>query len=88
MDEETKKKNILDLQFQKYLVVASTSVIIGFTYLIGAMIAVLTKQIILDNYEMMLALFFISTVVIGVCSVFLLNSIFHLRNIPDIIKEL
>ncbi|PIN90043.1 hypothetical protein COU57_04710 [Candidatus Pacearchaeota archaeon CG10_big_fil_rev_8_21_14_0_10_32_14] len=88
MDEEIKKKNILDLQFQKYLIIASTSVIIGFTYLIGVMIAMMTKQIILENYEMMLALFFISTVVIGVCSVFLLNSIFHLRIIPDIIKEL
>ena len=39
MNDEIKKKNILDLQFQKYLVVASTSVIVAFTYIIGMGIA-------------------------------------------------
>ena len=45
MDEEIKKKNILDLQFQKNLIIASTTVIIMFTYLIGVGIALITKQI-------------------------------------------
>ena len=53
MDEEIKKKNVLDLQFQKYLVIASTSVIIAFTYAIGVGIAVFTKQIILDDVKVL-----------------------------------
>jgi len=48
MNDET-KKNILDLQFQKYLIIASTSVIIFFTYIIGVGITVLTKQINLNS---------------------------------------
>jgi len=50
MDEITKKKNILDLQFQKYLIIASTSIIISFTYFIGVVIAIFAGQIRLDNF--------------------------------------
>ncbi len=60
MNDETKRKNILDLQFQKYLVVASTSVIIAFTYIIGVGIAIFSKQIRLDDFSSMAALLVIS----------------------------
>ena len=60
MDEEIKKKNILDLQFQKYLTTASTSLIIVFTYFIGVGIAILTKQIKLDDFITMGVLFVMS----------------------------
>ena len=49
MDEKVKIKNVLDLHFQKHLTIASTSVIIAFTYLIGISISFLTKQIKFDN---------------------------------------
>ncbi|MEK6855399.1 MAG: hypothetical protein AABX73_04210 [Nanoarchaeota archaeon] len=62
MDEENKKKNILDLQFQKYLIIASTSVILAFTYAIGVGIALFSKQIRLNNFNDMGALFVISAV--------------------------
>ncbi len=35
MEEDIKKKNVLDLHFQKYLSIATTSAIIAFTYFIG-----------------------------------------------------
>jgi len=82
------KKNILDLQFQKYLVIASTSVIISFTYFVGIIIAILTKQIILNDFIRMGAVFVISVGIISICLIFFLNSIFHIRKILKCIKKL
>ena len=88
MNEETKRKNILDLQFQKYLVVASTSVVISFTYLIGVGIAILTKQINLGDYIDMFKVFIFSSAVLGTCAIFLFNAMYHLRNIPEVLKNI
>ena len=88
MDNKTKGKNILDLQFQKYLVVASTSVIIAFTYAIGVGIAVFSKQIRLDDFNSMGAVFVISVGVLGICYIAFSKAIFHLKNIPQVIKDL
>jgi len=88
MEENIKKKNVLDLHFQKYLSIATTSVIIAFTYFIGIGIAILTKQIKLDDFIVMGAVFVISAGVLGVCSILFFNAIFHLKNIPEIVKSL
>ena len=88
MNEEIKKKNILDLQFQKYLVAASTSVIIAFTYAIGVSIAIFSRQIRLDDFISMGAIFVISVGVLGVCSIIFFNAIFHLKNILLIVRNL
>jgi len=82
------KKNILDLHFHKYLVIASTSIIISFTYLIGVGIAVITKQIKFDNLFFVIILFIFSVMVLGMCAYFLFNSIYHIKNIPIVIKEI
>ncbi len=88
MDEKTKKKNVLDLHFQKYLVIASTSVIIAFSYTIGVGIALFTKQIELDNFVSMGALFVISIGVVGICATLFFNATHHLKNIPRILRDL
>ena len=88
MDEGLKKKNILDLQFQKYLTIASTSVIVAFTYFIGAGIAILTKQVNLDDFISMGVLIVISIGILGICSALFFNAVFHLKNIPEIVKSL
>ncbi len=88
MNEQTKKKNVLDLHFQKYLTIASTSVIVAFTYAIGVGIAFLTRQIRLDDFISMGALFVISFGVLGTCSIIFFNSIYHIRNIPQLVKKL
>jgi hypothetical protein len=83
-----KKKNILDLQFQKYLTIASTSVIIAFTYFIGVGIAIFSKQIQLNSFISIGSLFVISAGVLGICSILFFNALFHLKNIPSVVKEL
>jgi len=88
MDEEIKKKNVLDLQFQKYLTTASTSVIIAFTYLVGVGIALLTKQINLNDFLIVGVLIVVSMGILGICSTLFFNAIFHLKNIPEVIKEI
>ncbi len=88
MDEGIKKKNVLDLQFQKYLTISSTSVIIMFTYVIGVVIAFLTKQIKLNDFVIMGILFVISAGVFGIGSVLFFKSLFHLKNIPEVLKEI
>ena len=88
MDEEIKRKNILDLQFQRYLTTASTSVIITFTYFLGVGIAFFTKQVQLNDFIGMGAIFVISAGVVGTCSFLFFNSVFHLKNILKVIKEL
>ena len=87
MNKENIKKNILDLQFQKNLIIASTSVIIAFTYGIGVGIVIITQQIRFNDFVIMAIFFIISAAVLGTCMAFLLNSIFHIKNIPRILKE-
>ena len=67
MKENEKKKNVLDLQFQKYLIIASTSIIIAFTYSVGIVIAILTEQINFNNYLISSVLFLISAIVFSLC---------------------
>ncbi|MFH1425568.1 MAG: hypothetical protein ABIG28_02445 [archaeon] len=83
-----KKKNILDLQFQKYLVIASTSVIVAFTYFVGVGIAFFTNQIRFNDFVIVATLFFISIGVLGACALLFYNALFHLRNIPMAVKDL
>ncbi|MBI2632230.1 hypothetical protein HYW75_04455 [Candidatus Pacearchaeota archaeon] len=88
MNEETRKKNILDLQFQKYLIVSSTSSVIAFAYFIGVGIAVAAKQILLNDFVDMTFIFIISSGILGVCSFIFFNALFHINNILGIIKKL
>ena len=88
MKADLKKKNILDLHFQKNLTIASTSVIIVFTYFIGISIAILTKQIKLNDYIIMGFVFLISAGVLGTCSLLFYNALFHLRRIPEVVKRI
>ena len=81
MDEQLRRKNVLDLQFQKYLTIASTSIIITFTYLIGVVISILTKQINLNDFISMGVLIVISFGILGICSALFFNAVFHIKNI-------
>jgi F0F1-type ATP synthase assembly protein I len=87
MKEEI-KKNILDLQYEKYLNISSTSIIIAFTYLIGVVIGIFSNQIKLNDFVSMSSLFIVSVVVLGLCATFFFIALFHLTNIPKVIKNL
>ena len=79
----TIEKNILDLRFQKYLVIASTAIIIFFTYIIGAAIALIAKQIV-GIFSILLVVFL--SVAIGS---FCMALFFHARNkMEDIVATL
>ena len=88
MEEELKKKNVLDLQFQKYLTIASTSIIIAFTYFVGVGIAILTKQVNLSDFISVGVLIVISFGILGICSALFFNALFHIKNIPRVVKEI
>ena len=64
-----KKKNILDLQYSKYLQFFNTSIVVLFTYIIGLAIAFFTRQIDFKNLGQMLliggiSVFFFSVLVL------------------------
>ncbi len=84
----TLKTNILNLQFQKYLVIASTSIIIGFTYFIALFISIISKQISFQETTSILIVIVLSTGIIGLSIISFLNSISHLNKIINILKNL
>ena len=82
------KKNLLDIHFQKNLIIASTSVILGFTYIIGVSIAVITRQINFKNPMSWLLLAIISMLVLGYLTLIFLRARHHIENILHLIKDL
>lgn len=62
--------------------------IIGFIYFIGVGIAIITKQINIGDFVSMASLFIISAGILGICSFFFFKAIFHIKNIPKVVKEI
>ena len=87
MDEETKKKNILDLEFQMHMNIISTAIVIIFTYLIGIGIALISNQINLKNYTILIFLLSCSLSILILCFGICLNSFYKIIKIPDKIKN-
>jgi len=82
------KKNLLDLKYNKYLQYYNTLVIVLFTYIIGAFIAFITKQI---DYENMVQITIFISVSIGVIITivsFMQGFREELTNIPKEIEKL
>jgi len=88
MDKTLLRKNILDTEFQKYLIIASTSAIMGFTYFIGLTIATLSKQIDLNNPNQLILLMSISSITLSVVLYYSINSINKIKRITKAIKKL
>ena len=88
MDYGNKRKNVLDLYYQKYLILASTSIILAFSYFIGVGLAVVTNQIDLNNYLIVIYVIVISFIVWGFCFVCLYYALNHLRRIPKVIMKI
>ena len=80
------KKNVLDLEFQKYLIIASTSVITLFTFLIGVALAFLVKELHFKDLGTMIPLSILSIIVIVPCILLLISSIKHIKNILKLTK--
>lgn len=82
------KKNLLDLQYNKYLQYLNTSIIILFTYFIGISIAFITKQVDYSNINQLLLVILISIAVSSIVVIFILRFKEGLLNITKEIKEL
>lgn len=77
------EKNILDLEFQKYLMLTSTSIILAFTYIIGVCIAFISNQT--GNIS---ALISASSVILSICIITFYLSYSKLNKIKYNIRNL
>ncbi|MBI4983125.1 hypothetical protein HZC32_00570 [Candidatus Woesearchaeota archaeon] len=82
------KKNLLDLQYNKYLQYYNTAIIILFTYFIGVFIAFITKQIDISKPGQFLSLSVISISTTVLIILFMLRFKSHQQNILGEIKNL
>ena len=81
------KKNILDLEFQKNLNIASTAGIIFFTYIIAVGVGFVTKQIAFNSRS--LAFLSLSSIfILGPSIIFFLRARSQLKRIPKAIQVL
>lgn len=81
------KKNILDLNFQKQLVIASTAVIVAFTYLIGVVIAIFARQITVAGKSLGILSAF-SVIVLGLCGNILYKATMRMREVLEEIQNM
>ncbi len=82
------KKNLLDLQYSKYLQYYTTTIIILFTYGIGVAIALITRQIDVSSVRQMLLVSLVSSAVVSIIVILLIGFKGHLGNITHEIKKL
>ena len=82
------KKNVLDINYTKYLQYQITAVIVSITFFVGIFVAFITKQLNPDNILQMSIAGFFSIIVLTPCAYYFLESRKHLRIIPKEIKKL
>jgi|TARA_B100001971_G_C17769389_1_gene324185 hypothetical protein len=85
---ENVKKNLLDLQYARYLQAYHTSIIVLFTYVIGITIAAFAKQIDFTDSTHTIFLVFTSGVLFGPIGAIIRSTRNHLHNIQKEIKKL
>ncbi|MBS3099023.1 hypothetical protein J4462_02320 [Candidatus Pacearchaeota archaeon] len=86
--EDKIKKNLLDLQYSKYLQYYNTSIIILFTYIIGIFIIYITKQVDYKALNQTLLINTISVAVIFIIVLLIIDFRNHQKNIMEEIKKL
>ncbi|HIH26053.1 hypothetical protein J4476_04030 [Candidatus Woesearchaeota archaeon] len=82
------KKNLLDLEYNKNLQYFNTTIVILFTYIIGLVIAFVTKQIDVKNNIQLSIVTIISLILIFVLLVFLVLIKDSMKKVISQIKEL
>ncbi len=82
------KKNLLDLEHNKHLQYYNTSIIILFTYVVGIIIAFLTKQIDYTNLNQLYLTAFISAFIIALIVLLMFQFRVRLENIIKKVKKL
>ncbi len=82
------KKNLLDLEYNKYLQYYNTSIILLFTYVIGLSIAFITKQINYKDPKQLLLVALISIGFLGIITILILRFKDNLIRIPNQLRKL
>ncbi len=82
------KKNLLDLAYNKYLVYQTTTIVIIFTYLVGLSLALISKQIDLQNTGQLLATIIVTLSLLSPATLYFSKTKSHLRQIQEQIKLL
>jgi predicted neutral ceramidase superfamily lipid hydrolase len=81
------KKNLLDLEYNKYLSYLNTSIIILFTYLVSVAIVIITRQIDYKNVSQIMFLSVTSMLILSVISFLVIRYRSRIKNISlDIMK--
>ncbi len=82
------KKNLLDLSYNKYLQYFTTCVILIFTYIIGLIIALLSKQVNYNSFAQISFVLFISAMFLVPIALFMKSYKTQLNRITEEIKTL
>ncbi len=81
-------KNLLDLEYNKYLQIYHTCIILLFSFLVGLLIALLTNQVDFSNTTQAVVFFTISLTIIFAIIGFMVTSHYKLKIIPKEIRKL
>ena len=82
------KKNLLDLQYNKYVQYQTTSIIILFTYYIGLTIVFLTEEIQIEDISQIIFVGVVSIVITFFILLLIMHYKKHQKNIFSEIKNL
>jgi Mn2+/Fe2+ NRAMP family transporter len=88
MKEDLKRKNVLDLHFQKSLSISSNAIIISFTFFIAIIIAIVTDQVDFNDYFKVGALLILAILVFVTALIFFISSKKRMKEIVKEIKKL
>ena len=82
------KKNLLDLDMQKYLQLTTTSVIIAFSYFIGVFIVIITNQIDFSNQSIYRLFVIVTIFILGYSSVLFIVGFKKIQRISKAIRSM
>lgn len=82
------KKNLLDLDMQKYLQLAVTSIVIGFSYFVGVFIVYITNQIDFKNPDIYRLFVLVSMFVLGYTSILFIRGYNKIRRISKAARQM
>lgn|SRR3989338_5405591 len=82
------ERTLLELHFNKHLQYQTNSLIAIFTFIIGIIIALATKEIKFSDYFQMAVVGFFAIIILTPSAYYFINSKKHLKRIPEEMKKL
>jgi len=88
MIEDGLMKNILVINYTKHVQYKTTAIIVGFTYIVGVVIAFMTRQLSFSDKTQIIVVIIFSLIVLVLCVYTILDSQKHINRIPKLISNL